>query len=133
MGLSILVIDKDVKALIRIADVHYMLEKGRVVWSGDSGELTGNREVQQRRHEHPAERRDRRQHRRATVAEFPPRELPSDLEADDEEEDQLDGAFDVKPNSRLSCQIKVTEALDGLVLRVEAEPGAPLDVDEEDA
>ena len=32
------------------------------------------------------------------------------------EEDMLDFAFDVKPNSRLSCQIKVTEALDGLVV-----------------
>jgi ferredoxin len=30
-----------------------------------------------------------------------------------EEEDQLDNAFDVRPNSRLSCQIAVTEALDG--------------------
>jgi branched-chain amino acid transport system ATP-binding protein len=33
-GLSILVIDKDVKALTRVADRHYVLEKGRVVWSG---------------------------------------------------------------------------------------------------
>ena len=32
------------------------------------------------------------------------------------EEDMLDFAFDLKPNSRLSCQIKVTEALDGLVV-----------------
>jgi len=32
------------------------------------------------------------------------------------EEDMLDFAFDVKPNLRLSCQIKVTEALDGLVV-----------------
>ena len=30
------------------------------------------------------------------------------------EEDMLDFAFDVKPNTRLSCQIKVTAALDGL-------------------
>jgi 2Fe-2S ferredoxin len=35
----------------------------------------------------------------------------------EEEEEQLDTAFDVKPNSRLSCQIKVTEALDGLIVR----------------
>jgi 2Fe-2S ferredoxin len=35
----------------------------------------------------------------------------------EEEEEQLDTAFDVKPNSRLSCQIKVSEALDGLVVR----------------
>ena len=34
------------------------------------------------------------------------------------EEDMLDFAFDVRPTSRLSCQIKVTEALDGLVVRV---------------
>ena len=33
-----------------------------------------------------------------------------------EEEDMLDMAFEVKPTSRLSCQIKVTEALDGLVV-----------------
>ena len=30
------------------------------------------------------------------------------------EEDMLDFGYDVRPNSRLSCQIKVTEALDGL-------------------
>ena len=34
------------------------------------------------------------------------------------EEDMLDFGYDVKPNSRLSCQIKVTAELDGLVLRV---------------
>lgn len=34
------------------------------------------------------------------------------------EEDMLDFAFDVRPNSRLSCQIKVTEDMDGLVVRV---------------
>ena len=34
------------------------------------------------------------------------------------EEDMLDFGFDVRPNSRLSCQIKVTEELDGLVVRV---------------
>ena len=32
------------------------------------------------------------------------------------EEDMLDFAFEVRPNSRLSCQIKVTDALDGLVV-----------------
>jgi branched-chain amino acid transport system ATP-binding protein len=47
-GLSILVIDKDVKALIRIADVHYMLEKGRVVWSGSSAQLAASEDVQHR-------------------------------------------------------------------------------------
>ncbi|MEW6450867.1 MAG: 2Fe-2S iron-sulfur cluster-binding protein [Pseudomonadota bacterium] len=33
------------------------------------------------------------------------------------EEDMLDFGFDVKENSRLSCQIKVTDELDGLVVR----------------
>jgi branched-chain amino acid transport system ATP-binding protein len=47
-GLSILVIDKDVRTLTRIADRHYVLEKGRVVWSGSSAELDENRDVQHR-------------------------------------------------------------------------------------
>jgi branched-chain amino acid transport system ATP-binding protein len=47
-GLSILVIDKDVKALTRVADRHYILEKGRVVWSGSSAELSANQEIQHR-------------------------------------------------------------------------------------
>ena len=47
-GLSILVIDKDVKALIGVADVHYMLEKGRVVWTGDSAQLSASEDVQHR-------------------------------------------------------------------------------------
>jgi ferredoxin, 2Fe-2S len=34
------------------------------------------------------------------------------------EEDMLDFAFDVRPESRLSCQIKVNDALDGLRVRV---------------
>lgn len=36
------------------------------------------------------------------------------------EEDMLDFAFDVRKESRLSCQIKVTPELDGLTLRVPA-------------
>lgn len=32
------------------------------------------------------------------------------------EEDMLDFGYDIKPNSRLSCQIKITDALDGLVV-----------------
>ena len=39
------------------------------------------------------------------------------------EEDMLDFAYDVQPNSRLSCQIKVRDALDGLVVRVPARQG----------
>ena len=34
------------------------------------------------------------------------------------EEDMLDFAFEVRPTSRLSCQIKVTQELDGLVVHV---------------
>src|SRR4051812_11531648 len=34
------------------------------------------------------------------------------------EEDMLDFGYDVRPSSRLSCQIKVTDALDGLVVRI---------------
>jgi 2Fe-2S ferredoxin len=34
------------------------------------------------------------------------------------EESMLDFAEGVEPNSRLACQIKVTEALDGLVVRM---------------
>lgn len=37
---------------------------------------------------------------------------------DEMEEDMLDFAFDVRDSSRLSCQIKVTEELDGLVVTV---------------
>jgi branched-chain amino acid transport system ATP-binding protein len=46
--LSLLVIDKDVKALTRIASRHYVLEKGRVVWSGTSAELAADENVQHR-------------------------------------------------------------------------------------
>jgi branched-chain amino acid transport system ATP-binding protein len=47
-GLSILIIDKDVKALSRVADRHYVLEKGRVVWNGSSAELDASVELQHR-------------------------------------------------------------------------------------
>ena len=39
------------------------------------------------------------------------------------EEDMLDFAADVRPNSRLSCQIKVSEALDGLVVTTPVKQG----------
>jgi branched-chain amino acid transport system ATP-binding protein len=45
-GMAILLIDKDVKALTQVADRHYILEKGRVVWSGGSAELSTNQEIQ---------------------------------------------------------------------------------------
>lgn len=43
---------------------------------------------------------------------------------DEEEDDMMDLAFDVRPQSRLSCQIEVSDALDGLVLAL---PGANVD------
>ena len=39
-------------------------------------------------------------------------------EASDDEEDMLDQAFFVEDNSRLGCQIKLTEAIDGLKVRL---------------
>ena len=47
-GLSILVIDKNVAALTRLADRHYILEKGRIMWTGTSAELGADAELQHR-------------------------------------------------------------------------------------
>jgi branched-chain amino acid transport system ATP-binding protein len=47
-GQAILLIDKNVGALTRIADVHYVLEKGRIVWHGTSAELAAQPDVQHR-------------------------------------------------------------------------------------
>ena len=47
-GLSILLIDKHVEVLTRLADHHYVLEKGRVVWRGTSAELRARPDVQHR-------------------------------------------------------------------------------------
>jgi len=47
-GQSILVIDKNVQALIDIADRHYVIERGKVVWTGSSRELAAAPEVQHR-------------------------------------------------------------------------------------
>ena len=47
-GQSILVVDKNIEALTRFADRHYIIEKGRVVWTGDSKLLSTNKEIQHR-------------------------------------------------------------------------------------
>lgn len=47
-GQSILVIDKNADALIYLADRHYMIEKGRVAWSGTSAELAKSPDLQHR-------------------------------------------------------------------------------------
>jgi ferredoxin, 2Fe-2S len=39
------------------------------------------------------------------------------------EEDMLDFAYDLRPTSRLSCQIRVRDELDGLVVRVPERQG----------
>ena len=46
VGQSILVIDKNLEHLLRIADRHYIVEKGRVVWSGTSAELGASPAIQ---------------------------------------------------------------------------------------
>ncbi len=47
-GQSILVIDKNVDALTRIGDRHYIVERGQIVWEGNSAELSANEELQHR-------------------------------------------------------------------------------------
>ena len=48
-GLSILVVDRNLDALMRLADRHNVVEKGRVVWSGSSEELAAQRaQIEQR-------------------------------------------------------------------------------------
>ena len=47
-GQSILVIDKNVEALIRIADRHYLIERGKVVWTGSSVGLAAAPAIQHR-------------------------------------------------------------------------------------
>lgn len=47
-GQAILVIDKHPKAMARIADRHYVMEKGVIAWSGSSAELLANEDMQHR-------------------------------------------------------------------------------------
>src|SRR3978361_2383714 len=47
-GQSVLVIDKNVENLTRIADRHYIIERGRTVWSGSSGQLIAEPDLQHR-------------------------------------------------------------------------------------
>jgi branched-chain amino acid transport system ATP-binding protein len=47
-GLAVLVIDKNVEAVTRLADRHYLIERGRVVWTGTSSQLAAAAEVQHR-------------------------------------------------------------------------------------
>ena len=45
-GVSILVVDKNVADLIKLANRHYVLEKGKVVWTGNSDELRASEDIQ---------------------------------------------------------------------------------------
>jgi branched-chain amino acid transport system ATP-binding protein len=47
-GQSILLVDKNVRVLTRVADRHYVLEKGRIVWQGSSAELASREDLQHR-------------------------------------------------------------------------------------
>jgi len=47
-GQSVLVIDKNVEHLSRIADRHFIIERGRAVWSGTSEELIAKPDLQHR-------------------------------------------------------------------------------------
>ena len=47
-GQAILIIDRNLETLIRIADRHYIMEKGRFVWSGSSASLAIKREIWRR-------------------------------------------------------------------------------------
>jgi len=47
-GQSVLVIDKNIEHLTRIADRHYIIERGRTVWSGTSEQLIAQPDLQHR-------------------------------------------------------------------------------------
>jgi branched-chain amino acid transport system ATP-binding protein len=47
-GQAILLIDKNVAALTRLAERHYIIEKGRIAWSGSSAELKADAALQKR-------------------------------------------------------------------------------------
>ena len=47
-GQSVLVIDKNVENLTAIADRHYIIERGRAVWSGTSEQLVAEPDLQHR-------------------------------------------------------------------------------------
>ncbi|CAN5480875.1 ABC transporter ATP-binding protein [soil metagenome] len=44
-GMAILLIDKYLEPLLKVGDRHYIIDRGRVVWSGDSAALAGATDV----------------------------------------------------------------------------------------
>ncbi|MGE0799854.1 MAG: ABC transporter ATP-binding protein [Lautropia sp.] len=47
-GMSMLVVDKNLKSLLPLADHHYIVEKGRIAWHGDSAALAADTALQHR-------------------------------------------------------------------------------------
>ena len=47
-GLAMLVIDKEIDALMEFADRHYVVEKGEVIWSGSNTDLSADAAVRDR-------------------------------------------------------------------------------------
>ncbi|MBD1400698.1 ABC transporter ATP-binding protein [Pelovirga terrestris] len=47
-GQAILVIDKNLDALMKLADRHYIMEKGQVVWSGETAAIAANEKLKAR-------------------------------------------------------------------------------------
>ena len=45
LGQSILIVDKNISDILRIADYHYILEKGAIAWSGTSEQLEKQKQV----------------------------------------------------------------------------------------
>ncbi|MES2257070.1 MAG: ABC transporter ATP-binding protein [Pseudomonadota bacterium] len=44
-GMALIVIDKHIAPLLRLANRHYVIEKGRVVWQGDSAQLQASPDI----------------------------------------------------------------------------------------
>ncbi|MGW8194666.1 MAG: ABC transporter ATP-binding protein [Desulforhopalus sp.] len=47
-GLAILIVDKNIEALLKISDHHYIMEKGVIVWDGNSTELRNSPQLRSR-------------------------------------------------------------------------------------
>jgi branched-chain amino acid transport system ATP-binding protein len=47
-GLAILIVDKNLDALMAISDLHYIMEKGAIAWHGSNEELRSNPELRSR-------------------------------------------------------------------------------------
>jgi branched-chain amino acid transport system ATP-binding protein len=48
LGLSLLIVDRNIDALCRLCDRHYILNKGRIVWSGGSQALLADPDLRRR-------------------------------------------------------------------------------------